>query len=64
VLGKVRLAEAHPLSMRVGKPSGARIVACPDGGIATDDAAAPARTLLSASREVAIRGSGSAWIGE
>jgi hypothetical protein len=53
---------AHPLSMPVAKPNSARFVACPDRCIATDDAAAPAHTLLSASREGAIRGSGSAWI--
>jgi hypothetical protein len=55
-------ASVRPLSMRVGKPSSARVVACPDRGTATDDAAGAARSLLSASREGGIRGSGPAWI--
>jgi hypothetical protein len=57
-----RQRSALPLSMPVAKPNSARFVACPDRCIATDDAAAPAHTLLSAARQGAIRGSGSAWI--
>jgi hypothetical protein len=61
-IGIEHVGSAHPLSMPVAEPNSARFVACPDRCIATDDAAAPAHTLLSASRDGAIRGSGSAWI--